>query len=308
MEKEFNLHEEERSGHVVTREVKKLWKTQLELLSVLEDLCKKYNIKYYAGGGTLLGAVRHKGFIPWDDDLDVCMLPEDYKKFCKIALNELKESGEYFFQNFMTEEGFTPAFSRLRKSNTTACTEFEWNHNTENYNYGIFIDIFPLYYIYDSKINRFFQKAYISLIKKIVIGHEKYQYKCNRKKKGFKYIFSRSILLWKICRIFMNYNELCEWFVNACSRCHSSRQVGLISFLGFQNKYCWDSEWWKGDLTLPFENIEINIPKEYDKILRRQYRNYMYFEKNTAIHSMKIFDADTPYKVKLEKHFKEIRY
>ncbi len=84
----MNLEEEIRDGYKVTAEMKKLWSVQMDILEQIDKICKKHNITYYADGGTLLGAVRHKGFIPWDDDLDVQMYRDDLEKFCKVAKEE----------------------------------------------------------------------------------------------------------------------------------------------------------------------------------------------------------------------------
>ena len=91
------LNEEVRCGYVVTHEMKKAWAVMLDLLAELDRVCKKNNIKYYANGGTMLGAVRHKGFIPWDDDIDVMMFREDYDRLMEIGPKEF--TYPYFFQN-----------------------------------------------------------------------------------------------------------------------------------------------------------------------------------------------------------------
>ena len=77
-------------GYEVSSDIKKLWACELEILEEVERICNKHNIRYFADFGTLLGAVRHKGFIPWDDDLDLSMLPEDYERFVKIAPKEIR--------------------------------------------------------------------------------------------------------------------------------------------------------------------------------------------------------------------------
>ena len=102
----MNLEEEIRDGYKVSADMKKLWSVQMEILDQIDQICERHNITYYADGGTLLGAVRHKGFIPWDDDLDICMFKDELDKFIKYAKEELKDP--YFLQTWETEEGFYP--------------------------------------------------------------------------------------------------------------------------------------------------------------------------------------------------------
>ena len=79
------LKEEYRNGYLITEKMKKVWAVELDLLSELDRVCKKYNIKYYAAFGTLLGAIRDKGFIPWDDDIDVWLLRDEYERLKQVA-------------------------------------------------------------------------------------------------------------------------------------------------------------------------------------------------------------------------------
>lgn len=87
-----NINRDEiRDGFIVTSQRKKLWNVQLNLIAELDRICKKHNIRWFAYGGTLLGAVRHRGFIPWDDDVDISMLRPDYEKFKQVIRTEIKE-------------------------------------------------------------------------------------------------------------------------------------------------------------------------------------------------------------------------
>lgn len=127
------------------------------MLDTFDGLCKKHALTYWIDFGTLLGAVRHKGFIPWDDDLDVSMPIEDYRKFLQIAQQELPR--DIFLQTSVTDPTFKESFAKLRDCYSTI-TE---NHETEewlkkhSYHRGIFIDIFPsaLY----PRMPRLFRKA-----------------------------------------------------------------------------------------------------------------------------------------------------
>ena len=298
MGKDFNLEAEEICGHYVTEDVKKLWAVQLDLLDQLRIICQKHNIKYFAGGGTLLGVIRHKGFIPWDDDIDIHMLPEDYKRFCEIAKKELKEP--YFFQHYTTNPFIGAALSRIRRSDTTAMTQFEYEAAPEGHNCGIFIDIFPMHYIYDNKYLRKIQKILHTILRTGIVGYNrnamynKVGYFKNRPR------FSKmAVLYWKFLNLFISFETLADLYLKVCSMCKKSNNIGLVSFLGFRKKTMWKSEWWSKTIDMPFENTTLPVPICYDKILRKQYGNYNIFKKDGSIHTMKCFDADTPYKEKL---------
>lgn len=114
---------------------------ELEILKTVRDICERNNIKYYLNGGTLLGAVRHKGFIPWDDDIDIAMPYADFVHFSKIAVEEFPES--LFLQNSETDKNFWWPFAKVRLNGTTMGTEDELACDMHN---GIWLDIFPLVY------------------------------------------------------------------------------------------------------------------------------------------------------------------
>ena len=114
--------------------------TELEILRLFDDICKKNGIKYRLFGGTLLGAVRHKGFIPWDDDIDVCMLRDEYEKFLKCCTQEVLGQ-DYFLQTNKTDPASIVQFAKLRKNNTVFEPENEVSSTSHK---GIWIDSFPL--------------------------------------------------------------------------------------------------------------------------------------------------------------------
>lgn len=119
------LDAEMRCGYQVTTEMKKVWAVQLDLLYEFQRVANKHGIKYIANGGTMLGAVRHKGFIPWDDDTDIMMMRDEYERFCQIAPKEFKHP--YFFQTEHTEPGSLRCHAQLRNSETTAIIKSEQN-------------------------------------------------------------------------------------------------------------------------------------------------------------------------------------
>lgn len=123
--------------------------TQLEILEYVDEFCKKHEIKYSLYAGTLLGAVRHKGFIPWDDDLDICMSRDDYNRFIELWDNEIHE--KFLLQNKENTPSFTQSFTKIRKKNTLFIQEDDLD---KDYSKGIFIDIFPIDRIPNGNFNK----------------------------------------------------------------------------------------------------------------------------------------------------------
>ena len=105
------FEDEVRDGFYVPSMIKRAWATELDVLDEVDRICRKYNITYYAEWGTLLGAIRHAGYVPWDDDLDIGMRREDYVKFCKVAPGEFVEG--YQIINFRTNKDFHHFLARV---------------------------------------------------------------------------------------------------------------------------------------------------------------------------------------------------
>ena len=146
-----------------------IWDVEIDLLEKFKSICKKYDLNYCASSGTLLGAIRHNGFISWDDDIDLFMPWEDYKKLLEVAPKESRYP--YFFQSFLTETEGEASASRLRRSDTNGFTRWEYENVRPNYDKGIFIDIFPLFNVPDSVEERRIQKESILFFWKCIRGH-----------------------------------------------------------------------------------------------------------------------------------------
>ncbi len=139
------FEDELREGFFVSSMMKRNWAAQLQILEDIDKLCQKYNIKYYGDCGTLIGAVRHGGFIPWDDDLDICLLREDYERLLAHA-NELPDN--YTLLSWRTRDDWTDAFSRIVNS-TWFNLDKDFLKEYHGFPYPSGIDIFVLDYMYD---------------------------------------------------------------------------------------------------------------------------------------------------------------
>lgn len=131
---------ETRAGYSISTKMKRVWETQIDLVKVLEKICKKYNLTFFAIYGTLLGAIRHEGYIPWDDDIDVVMPRKDFEKFKKMAVNELEYP--YVLVPMRNEvDFFSGGLLRLRNDDTLGADMWDANFRQHN---GIWIDILAL--------------------------------------------------------------------------------------------------------------------------------------------------------------------
>lgn len=146
-----------------TDELKRLQNVEKEMLEKLVDICEKRGIKYYLSDGTLLGAVRHKGFIPHDDDIDITMPYNDYQKFLRIAQKDFGEN--YFVQTSETDPCWERAYATIRKENTTMMYADSVEYHA---NQGIWLDIFPMAFV-DSKLEWEFYRHLVRLSKYLIL-------------------------------------------------------------------------------------------------------------------------------------------
>lgn len=298
LEKEF-FDAEYRCGYYVTEEMKLVWSKELELLAELDRVCTEYGLTYFLNGGTLLGAVRHGGFIPWDDDVDVIMPRKDYDKLWEIAGDVFCEP--YFFQTSLSEKGFFRTHAQLRRSDTTGFIELDRH---KDINKGIFLDIFVLDGVPSEKSKKKRLKRKIEFQKKLL----SYRYDVDFARVGLK----RKIL-YLISRMFYAFVPFDVYFNRFNKRtlakysCKNTDTVGDLTLEWRENVH-WCKEWYSGTVRMNFENLSLCVPTGYDEILTKQYGDYMKIPddisaKNGRSHDGITFDAKTPYK----EYFKKLK-
>lgn len=274
--------DEIRSGFLVTTDRKKIWNKLMELLVELDRICKKHSIKYFAEAGTLIGAARHKGFIPWDDDIDVSMLRPDYEKFKRVATEELKE--KYILVNAYTVDNlFT--ISKLMDKNTTAIENMQ-----AGYPQGIFLDIWPLddmpdgvlrnkeiFEIRQSMLGACFNPN--GVIKEIEKG---VQFKPSNE-------FMKKYILLPPLERFTEYEKFCA------NHFGESANVGylLSKIMGIKGNL--KREYYDKVVYLDFEDYRIPTPIAYETVLDAEYGDWRELIRAKSMHATEYITADISY-------------
>lgn len=286
--KEDFFREEKRCGYVVTEKQKKIWACEIDLAKKLLSVCEKYNIRIMGFAGTVLGAIRHAGFIPWDDDMDFCLLREDYNRLLAVASDEFKYP--YFFQTAFSDPVYFFGYARLRNSTTTAVIS---GHGSD-YNCGIFIDIFVLDGLIDD-----FKKLEKQLkdrdraAKKVAIFTP---YHGDSFFLGVVKTFLR-----RLQKKSLNFDQAVREYNNVLER--YSGDSTRVSFLTHPMSQLLKYWIYKSDfddiVKMQFANIEIPVPSNYMRILTNTYGDYLKFppiEERGQWHKNQIvFDPDLPY-------------
>lgn len=235
---------------------------QVEMLVEVDRICKKCDIHYNIIAGTLLGAVRHDGYIPWDDDADVAMLREEYEKF-RIACKTELDKNRFYFQDHRNTKGYRWGYGKLRRKNTLFLREYQ-EHMP--YHQGVFIDVFPLDGVPDNDIVRSIKNFQCFLVRKILwskVG-----------KVADKSAFMRTVYatLDKIPErmIFGYYHRMIH---NANKQ--STKMVRILMFPTPNKEYGYYRRWYENSETIKFEGIEFQGIKDYDGYLSFKFGNYM---------------------------------
>lgn len=242
--------------------LRKIQLIQLELLCEVDRICKKWEIKYNIIAGTLLGAVRHGGYIPWDDDADIAMLRPEYEKFRKACKEELDRE-KFYFQDERNTRGYRWGYGKLRRKNTLFLREYQ-EHMP--YKQGIFIDVFPL----DSVSDNYFMRSI-----------QNFECFCVRKMLWARVGIIAEKNFWKrqIYRLLdkIPENKIREYYHGMIYR-SGKKQTKMVRILLFptpNSVYGYYRCWYEDSADIVFEGKVFCGIKDYDNYLSFKFGNYM---------------------------------
>lgn len=247
----------------------KLHTLELQIALEVKRICEKNNIPYFITAGTLLGAERHGGFIPWDDDMDIGMLRNDYESFLEACKKDLN-TDIYYLQNWNTDENFPFSFTKIRLKYTHIVEDF--SDNLDEDKNGLFVDIFPFDNVPNEKIKQKIQSKKYFICKRLLWikkGMGKNMQTLSLKHR-LKYI------LFKCFSIFFKYEQIKEYFIKTQMKYNNLNTNKVVT----DGSYSYEKESilknWVDDLEyVKFETEEFLAFKSRTDYLKHFYGNYM---------------------------------
>lgn len=297
MAHDYSYYEDEvRDNFYIPSMGKRSWAMQMDVLDKVREICDRHGLKWFADYGTLLGCIRHGGFIPWDDDLDICMLRDDYDKFIEVAVSELPST--YLILDSFTDFRHTNFVTRV-----VNCGEISFSSDflAENNGYPFVsgIDIFPLDYLYPDNDREEERKKrakdlfdYAERVKsdKSISAHEAYS--TARKIAGVELDKSIPIEAAFIRAITKIYEEAPK---------EGATHVGSMYFWTRSTSHKYPIEFFEKAAIMPFEDGFVNVPLGYTSKLQGDYGGWEKISKKGGMHEYPCYGSQESI---LEKHYK----
>ena len=267
--------------------IEEIHKGTLEILKKIIEICDEININYFVAYGSLIGAVRHKGFIPWDDDFDIMMLRPDYEIFCKYCEENRDKLGCFKLMSKFNTPDYPfniPRFCDLR-----------YRMESEGYldaGMGMFIDIYPVDGAGNIEYKRFnpdkFKKKMYIKLSILTLNNEFIPSSKGKIHNAIKYLLFRYFQT-KGDKYFLR-----KW--DKMSEKYSFTESKYLSVMVWdQSLYYYEREWFDDFVYLEFEGMQVKVPHKYDEVLKKIYGDYMKLppkEQQIATHSYKLYRND----------------
>jgi len=261
----------------------KLQNCILNIAEYLDQFCDEHGIEYYLMGGSALGAVRHKGFIPWDDDLDVFMRPDEYDKFRECFLKKGDKS-RFYLQEWGSKKGL-PTIAKLRLNHSHYV---EPDLEPLDIHKGVFVDIFILHSCPNSKLghwNQYFWSRYLVLKSLANRNYSRRGVLGSLVLKPLKWLPKRAFVEFAIKQLYRHHNRITNNF------CHYLGRAGY-------SKGLYKSDYFLKTKKVPFETISLRVPYKVEDYLADRWSNYMQIPSDDEIkyyqHSSG-WSVDTPF-------------
>ena len=267
--------------NLTAEQLQSLKKCERDMLKEFVDICNRHGIKYFVQGGTLLGTVRHSGFIPWDDDIDVSLPRDEYEKFLAVAEKELPEY--YFLQTKDTDPEYPNNFAKIRDSRTTF---LETSARNLNINHGAYIDIFPLDYYPDG-----FKAKIFEIKKKLLTWRINKAFYMPHMSLKSKLVTLITMILFPSLKGAVEKREKLFTSVPPSERVVNNSGAWLSKEIIPRN-------WVLNSTEMEFEGIKVNVSDKYDEWLTYVYGDYMSLppeNERVGHHYVDIFDMDKSY-------------
>lgn len=282
------FEEEVRDGFYISSKMKCCWAAQIEVLLVIDRICQKHHIQYFAEWGTLLGCIRHGGFIPWDDDMDIAMKRMDYEKFQRIVESELPEG--YTILWYGNDANYWDVMMRVINSDFVNFSP-EFLDTFHNCPYPAGVDIFPLDYVTNNKEEEEIQRELVEMVKTVADSNGQ-GYLKEEELEGLLNLIE-STCGQKIERDGNIKNQLYKLLtaLYALYGEEDGDQIALIPQYLDTGSSVYPKKCYADSVRMPFDVITIPVPMEYDEVLMRKYGNYMCNARSGGGHDYPYFDV-----------------